>query len=224
MSPMQYCMIGLLSTSSFAKEDAVVIDAAGRPLSPHDIPSKQHLPTVDIRAQELPMQPLRLLATLAFDDDSMAAPDAGALARRGSIAPPVGGAAVPVGAAPVVPAYVPPAQVYEDDEDEVEEVMKPQRQIVQAGAASGPSTVCILCTAMVILTVAAAATFYAIDMAKAYTETTTVSSTKATPPPVVFHYNVTAKQGAGLDFEEGRDATTDDGEVDEIQASNTRSV
>ncbi|XP_070392180.1 uncharacterized protein [Dermacentor albipictus] len=156
----------------------------------------------------------------------MAAPDAGALARRGSIAPPVSGAAVPVGAAPVVPAYVPPAQVYDDDEDEVEEVMKPQRQIAQGGATSEPSTVCILCTAMVVLTVAAVATFYAIDMAKAYTEATTVPSTKATtPPPVVFHYNVTPQQGAGLDVtEEGHDATTDDGEVNEVEASNTRSV
>ncbi|XP_054930578.1 uncharacterized protein [Dermacentor andersoni] len=155
----------------------------------------------------------------------MAAPDAGAPSRRGSIAPAGGGAAVPVGAAPVVPAYVPPAQVYDDDEDEVEEVMKPQRQIVQAGATSGPSTVCILCTAMVLLTVAAAVTFYAIDMSKADTEATTVSSTKATPPPVVFYYNVTAQQGAGLDFTgEGHDATTDDGEVDEVEASNTRSV
>ncbi|XP_049522561.1 uncharacterized protein LOC125945046 [Dermacentor silvarum] len=157
----------------------------------------------------------------------MAAADTGAQSRRMSMVPTGGAeqrpmAAVPVGSAPVIPAYVPPAQVYEDDEDEVEEVMKPQRQIVQAGAASGPSALCILCTAMVLLTVAAAGTFYALNMAKTFTEGTTASTTtKAPTPHLVFNQNVTVEQRAGPDVtEEGHDAATDA----EVEASYTHSA
>ncbi|KAH6919607.1 hypothetical protein HPB50_029406 [Hyalomma asiaticum] len=134
----------------------------------------------------------------------MATTEAPATTRRYSMAPTTAGGtvvtpAVPVGAAPIVPAFVPPAQVYEEDEDEVEEVMKPQRQIAQqAGASKGSDMMCALCTAMVIMILAVATTFYVINTNKPITERTTVYTTAKTHgPKQVFVGNETDVDVAG---------------------------
>ncbi|XP_037505153.1 uncharacterized protein LOC119381382 [Rhipicephalus sanguineus] len=151
----------------------------------------------------------------------MATPDPGASSRRHSLAPlDEGGVAaavaVPTGAAPVVPAYVPPAHVYVEDEDEVEEMMRPQRQVLQpvgGGASSGPSTLCIICTMMISMIVASAATFYIINKNRTLLEATTLTTPSTPKPHVVFPTkNDTGLDGGDLHGAEEDHVMSDDGE------------
>ncbi|XP_049522562.1 uncharacterized protein LOC125945047 [Dermacentor silvarum] len=102
-------------------------------------------------------------------------------------------AAVPAGAAPVVPAYVPPAQVYEDDEDEVEEVMKPHRVSTQGTTLSTLGI--ILTVALVVTILSAVVSFYVFGLGtKSVARTAPLhdSETLAPPaPPAVHSTNAT---------------------------------
>ncbi|XP_077523817.1 uncharacterized protein LOC144134883 [Amblyomma americanum] len=118
----------------------------------------------------------------------MAAPPADpvAAARRQSMAPSVAAAVVPPGAAPVVPAFVPRAQDYEDDEDEVEDIMRPKPAQMQQMGASGPSLGLIFGVALVVITLSAVVTFYALGKDKEATPSGPPSSSASTPfPPLV---------------------------------------
>lgn len=90
---------------------------------------------------------------------------------------------VPVGAAPVVPAYVPPARQYDDeDDDDADELSKPQiRSMMNPSGTQGPSTIVIFSVALVLLTLAAVASFYALDAIK--NAEAVSSSTAATTSP-----------------------------------------
>ncbi|KAK8770188.1 hypothetical protein V5799_013346 [Amblyomma americanum] len=77
------------------------------------------------------------------------------------MAPSMAASVVPTGTAPIVPTYVAPQQTYEDDEDEVEDIMKPKAAPMQQMGA-GPSMGLIFGVALVAITLSAAATFYAL--------------------------------------------------------------
>ncbi|KAL1483898.1 hypothetical protein MTO96_032886 [Rhipicephalus appendiculatus] len=158
----------------------------------------------------------------------MATTEAGTASRRFSMVPTADGpasvAAVPAGAAPVVPVDVPPAQVYVEDEDEVAEIMKPQRPIVRAGGSSGAArAICMLCTAMVVAILAAAATYYVTtNTNKQYTEESTAYTNAKTPgTKLVFVPNDTAAEVDGrAETDEGtEDTTSNDGEATLTQST-----
>ncbi|XP_070393216.1 uncharacterized protein [Dermacentor albipictus] len=75
----------------------------------------------------------------------------------------VGGALVPVGAAPVVPAHVPPARDYDDDPDDADEGPVKQPKQVEQATEYGTSLTLIFVLAVVAITLAAVITFYAIE-------------------------------------------------------------
>ncbi|XP_054930429.1 uncharacterized protein [Dermacentor andersoni] len=140
------------------------------------------------------------MASAAATDRSVVAPP-----PRPSPHPPPNSAAVPTGAPPVVPAYVPPAEDYEDDEDEVEEVMKPNR--ASAKGTTGFSLGIILFVALVVTLLSAAVSFYVFGQGKksvAQTaplrDSTLRDSNYLTPaPPPAVHYTNATQQTAGPD-------------------------
>ncbi|XP_065286949.1 uncharacterized protein [Dermacentor albipictus] len=74
---------------------------------------------------------------------------------------------VPVGAAPVVPAYVAPAKQYDDDDDDDADDAggKPQHRslLMKEASTPGPNPACIFSVALVVITLSAVASFYALE-------------------------------------------------------------
>ncbi|KAL1475651.1 hypothetical protein MTO96_037132 [Rhipicephalus appendiculatus] len=104
-------------------------------------------------------------------------------------------AAVPTGAAPIVPVDVPPARVYEEDEDEVAEVMKPHRVAAEEEDSSGIRLGVILSVAAAVTLLSAMASFSVLNLREksaARTVAYTDSPSPATSlPPVMRRMNAT---------------------------------
>ncbi|KAH6929531.1 hypothetical protein HPB50_002337 [Hyalomma asiaticum] len=105
---------------------------------------------------------------------------------------PVPGALVPVGAAPVVPARVLPARDYEDEQEFVGDIFAKRRKDAIQAAERRPSLTFIFGLAVVVITLAAVVTFYAIQPGgphdeKPFPSTTTTNASLI----VVEHLNAT---------------------------------
>ncbi|KAL1472018.1 hypothetical protein MTO96_039598 [Rhipicephalus appendiculatus] len=127
-----------------------------------------------------------------------------------------GKAAVPVGAEPVVPAYVPPARQYDDeDDDDADDPGKAQqRPMMNPTDAQGPSTAFIFSVALVVLTLAAVATFYAFDAIRNAEADPPSAATTASPEAG----NDTAQNAEALDVAEPEGSSVADleGELETI--------
>lgn len=118
-------------------------------------------------------------------------------------------AAVPAGAAPIAPAYVPPAQEYEDDEDEVEEVMRPEKPAGQLQSGTSMAVICFVVA--LVITGSVFAVIYVLRVRGS--KTTEAPETSSATSPLTFRATSNATV-ALVDESEPEEATQAAGGAD----------
>ncbi|XP_077507416.1 uncharacterized protein LOC144118336 isoform X1 [Amblyomma americanum] len=113
---------------------------------------------------------------------------------------PVALAAVPVGAVPVAPAVLPPAQNNDDHEGEVEGAHEHHKAKAEPLPDPSPFPRAIFAMALVVITLSAVVSFYAMDAAKSW----------RSECPAATAFNTTTGQYASADATNATNAAGED--------------